>query len=102
MSFAATFACFPSESIEVRSVSQKKRQGSRTVNHYLHLVVYDLDTITNAVCNPEDLRVRHTSLLLRQSVQLLERVLQISQSSQFPQELFCEPFSDDSSNTVYL
>ena len=77
MSFAAAFACLPSESIQVKSVSQSTRQSLRTVNHHLHLVVYDLDTITNAVCDPEDLRARHTSLLLRQSVQLLERVLQI-------------------------
>src|ERR1700744_2140201 len=101
MSFAATFACFPSESVEVRRVSQKTRQGSRTVNHHLHLVVYNLDSITNAVCDPKDLRARHTSLLLRQSVQLLQSVLQVSHSSQFPQELFCEPFSEDLSNTVY-
>jgi hypothetical protein len=37
----------------------------------------------------------HPSLLLRQSVESLESVLQISQSSQFPQELLCAPFCED-------
>jgi hypothetical protein len=109
MSFAATLACLPSESIDFRRGFQSSGRASRTINDHLDLVinalhfvtyiphfvayfldfaVYHFDTFTDAVCDPENLRMRHTSLLLRQPIKFLESTLQISQSGQLPQKPF--------------
>jgi hypothetical protein len=63
------------------------------VTHALYFTVYYFNFVSDVVCDPQYLRMRHPSLLLRQSVQLLESVLQISHSGQFPQEFFCARFS---------
>jgi hypothetical protein len=93
-SFAATLACLPSECIEVRRAQQTAERSSRTINDHLDLVInalhlvsyfinftaYNFDTVTDAVCDPQDLRMRHPSLLLRQPIKLLEGTLEISHS----------------------
>jgi hypothetical protein len=66
------------------------------ITHTLNFTVYYLDLVVDAVCDPQNLRMCHPSLFLRQSVELLESVLQISQSGQFPQELFCVRSSEGS------
>jgi hypothetical protein len=96
----------------MRRVSELTGQTSRTINdhldvvsnalhfvtYFLNLAVYDFDFLTDAVCDPRDIRMRHPSLL-RQPVQFLESILQICQSYPFPQELFCALFSEDSYHT---
>jgi hypothetical protein len=69
------------------------------VVHPLNFTVYDFHFFADNVCDPQDFCMRHPSLLLRQSVESLESVLQISQSGQFPQELLCAPFCEDSYHT---
>ena len=51
-------------------------------------VVYYFDFAADMVCDPKDFRIRHPSLLLRQSIKFLESILQISHFGQFLQNLF--------------
>ena len=57
------------------------------VFHAFHFAVDYSDLIADAVCDPQVICKHHPSLLLRQSVKLLERILQVILSGQLPQDL---------------
>ena len=45
------------------------------VDYFLNFAVYDFYSVLDAVCDPQDFRIRHPSLLLRQHVKNLDGVL---------------------------
>ena len=66
------------------------------VFHAFHFTVDYFDIVTDVVCNPQVLCKCHPRFLLRQFVQLLECILQISPSGQSVKELLYAQSNADS------
>jgi hypothetical protein len=91
-SFASPLASLPSEVVHFFLKWYQRRTGHTyrrlrlALGHLyfvLHFTVDYFHFVTDTMRDPQNLRKRHTSLLLRQSVKSLKSILQISHSGNF-------------------